>query len=590
MYNIIGDQNKSAKFPEIEKILREIHKKKAKGLLYEDSVSSEDSKFQVDKSCPPDENLNYFHKDSLPLYEILELLKSLLKMIREQKANTNLFSHPLNEKLPTSISLVYKDIIMNISFVNLASDSPIVCFVISDLTEKALLINIDDKNQFKNELLKSINHELRTPLNFMYSTITFLYEDFIEYKNKFSSLIANYTNTGGNSRRNGKSSQRGEKHDNEKNIEDIKKWFYLSGNACDNNIKTIKHILLTLQGYSDFGNMDTGRFDLHIMNIDLMSAITDLISIYSSQLETKKLTYELNFCEKLLSMQTDGKIIWSTDLTKFNTLFSNIFLNAIKYAKNSMIQIMVNLVNIDVLSIGIKDHGMGISESNLTKLDCSFKNLWTPIKTDNCSGIGLGLRIAACMQRYLGSKENNQIDIQSQLNVGTTLTFYLHFLSDDFIITQGKANSINDEEDVDSRSIDLALRYIQSKNITQTKQHHDDRSDNISIRSIEGIISNYKNSPRYKVSPVSIRSPRVVKTMTSRGNTMLNQLICPSNFSNTNTKPIKPLVKKTNLRINPPKIPSEFLKGNTLEFGGLENIQEESFDAEPSVCDKYNRL
>lgn len=49
-----------------------------------------------------------------------------------------------------------------------------------------MLLNLDDKNKFKNKLIDSISHELKTPINFTFATIKNFIEESKEWVEEFS--------------------------------------------------------------------------------------------------------------------------------------------------------------------------------------------------------------------------------------------------------------------------------------------------------------------------------------------------------------------------------------------------------------------
>ena len=102
-----------------------------------------------------------------------------------------------------------------------------------------------------------------------------------------------------------------------------------------------------------------------------------------------------------------------------------IYHNSIKFTQKGGITIFVALEEPDLLRISIVDTGIGIESKQLKRLKDTSSNRLSGYKTDNSSGIGLGLRIASSLQRYLGSRDFHSIDIESSQGHGTTVTFYL---------------------------------------------------------------------------------------------------------------------------------------------------------------------
>lgn len=96
-------------------------------------------------------------------------------------------------------------------------------------------------------------------------------------------------------------------------------------------------------------------------------------------------------------------------------LFSILIENAINYSyPNSVIKIIVKKMGISQLYIGIKDHGIGIPEKNLSNIFNEFFRSSNAVDFHN-NGTGLGLSIA----KEIATIHNTNIQIESVLNQGS---------------------------------------------------------------------------------------------------------------------------------------------------------------------------
>ncbi len=111
------------------------------------------------------------------------------------------------------------------------------------------------------------------------------------------------------------------------------------------------------------------------------------------------------------------------DIALVERVIQNLLDNAVKFSENSTI-IDIHLRSLDhQLVFSISDHGEGIEPS---KLETIFDRYITKDKSKNKSnGTGLGLAIAKKIMELHGSR----IDVKSQLNVGTTFSFFLQPVS-----------------------------------------------------------------------------------------------------------------------------------------------------------------
>jgi len=101
-------------------------------------------------------------------------------------------------------------------------------------------------------------------------------------------------------------------------------------------------------------------------------------------------------------------------------MFANLILNAVQAIKADGIITITTEVKNDYISIEISDNGVGISSENI-------KNIFNPFFTTRevGTGVGLGLSIA---YRIIES-HNGRVDVQSELDRGTTFTIRLPIIS-----------------------------------------------------------------------------------------------------------------------------------------------------------------
>ncbi len=100
-------------------------------------------------------------------------------------------------------------------------------------------------------------------------------------------------------------------------------------------------------------------------------------------------------------------------------LLQNFITNAIKYTPKGTVTISAHVIK-DVLTITVKDSGIGISRSDQQKIFQKFYRS-EDYRTRETSGTGLGLYVAAKLAHKLGTK----IVMTSRLNHGSTFGFTL---------------------------------------------------------------------------------------------------------------------------------------------------------------------
>ncbi len=137
----------------------------------------------------------------------------------------------------------------------------------------------------------------------------------------------------------------------------------------------------------------------------LLTGVIDQLTPYATQ-------------RQMTLIKNDQKIIMSCDPIDMQKLFKNLIENAIKYSdENKKINITLKLENDQVIFI-VKDQGFGISKEHQQRV---FERFYRVDKGRLDGGTGLGLAIV----KHIVMKYNGEIDLESALFKGTTITVTL---------------------------------------------------------------------------------------------------------------------------------------------------------------------
>ena len=111
-------------------------------------------------------------------------------------------------------------------------------------------------------------------------------------------------------------------------------------------------------------------------------------------------------------------IIVQADKDRLGQVLINFLSNAVKYAPNSKTIDVFTTVENNVLSVSVKDYGIGINSSNQEKV---FERFFREEGTDEKTfpGFGIGLFIAADIIK----KHKGTIGVQSAKGEGSTFYF-----------------------------------------------------------------------------------------------------------------------------------------------------------------------
>lgn len=237
--------------------------------------------------------------------------------------------------------------------------------MIQNQQKKALV----EANKTKDDFLANMSHELKTPLNSI---------------NLISSIMMKNKNN----------------RFEEKDLKNLK-----IINSCGSDL------LLLINDILDLSKLEAGELKLNYSSMDIKPFLSNIADIFHYQLKEKNLSLEINCSEDVEKIYTDEQ--------RLGQIIKNLLSNAIKFTEKGTIKI--NLENSDNdLKISIGDEGIGIKQEKLTHIFDRFKQA-DGSTTRKHGGTGLGLAIC----KDLVNLFNGKIEIQSEVDIGTTITFLI---------------------------------------------------------------------------------------------------------------------------------------------------------------------
>jgi len=209
------------------------------------------------------------------------------------------------------------------------------------------------------------------------------------------------------------------------------------------SIKGYVQLLLTMFSEHDLGKdglssqaiqTSLSTIDKQIIKLNrLMSELLDLSRIDSGKLELKMQNFDLNDLVKetvddvqqttkhqiLINNDADCKLFGDKD--RISQVLLNLLTNAIKYSpKTNSIEVNVHRPSQSIVSISVKDHGIGIDKKDHEKIFERFYRVEG--KTEQTyPGFGIGLFIAS----EIINRHNGTIFVESEKSKGSTFTFTL---------------------------------------------------------------------------------------------------------------------------------------------------------------------
>lgn len=226
-------------------------------------------------------------------------------------------------------------------------------------------IQLKDYIQYQKQFISNVSHELKTPLAAIRGFSQYLFEG-------------------------------------ENENEELKKVYYHLLNESDRLTNLINELLL-------LSRFDRATQELNTVRTDLSELTNAVAQEFKPKAEQKDIALAINLKEK---------VIVSVNKTLMSHAIANVIENAIKYS-NPKSQIIVETFTKDNNSfVKISDQGIGIAKSEIEMVQERFYRAQnSPI----ASGSGLGLSIC----KEIIQKFNGQLLVESELGVGTTVTFII---------------------------------------------------------------------------------------------------------------------------------------------------------------------
>ncbi|MFK7903679.1 MAG: ATP-binding protein, partial [Chitinophagales bacterium] len=307
-------------------------------------------------------------------------------------------SHTFEEREEKVIAKALKKIQREISFSDFKvnrtlNDKKIITNVlnktIQDLEDKSLALErqkqlLEEESKFKEQLFANVSHELRTPLNGILGMSYLLEETTLE--------------------------------STQKNYVDVIK------SSADNLLVIINDLL-------NLSKINAGQIQINSEPFSTKKFYSDLHGLLNIKAKEKNL--DLNF---YVSPNIPQFLLG--DRTRLYQVLLNLLNNAIKFTHYGSITLSTSIDSFAVDSVHLKfeviDTGIGIPEE---KVDSIFES-FTQVHNSHdfmYEGTGLGLNIV----KQLLSLMHGKIEVQSELNIGTTFTIEIPFqIPSDSLIQQ----------------------------------------------------------------------------------------------------------------------------------------------------------
>jgi signal transduction histidine kinase len=174
----------------------------------------------------------------------------------------------------------------------------------------------------------------------------------------------------------------------------------------DDKEKISKHITRIQQSVV-LDKIDSGVVNLNVQRIDLSKLLEECLEETAG---VKKIGQEIQVMNAISCIETDPFLLKS--------ILINLISNGLKYSDEKSSVLVTTAIESNEFVICIKDHGMGIPQSELQNL---FTRFFRASNAQEIKGTGLGLHIVSRHVDMLGGK----IICESEEGIGTQFCVYL---------------------------------------------------------------------------------------------------------------------------------------------------------------------
>ncbi len=195
------------------------------------------------------------------------------------------------------------------------------------------------------------------------------------------------------------------------------------------NIRTAGNTLLGLvNSILDFSKIEAGEIDITPVKYELVSMLTDLVNMVRSRPEVKERKLQI-----ITEFDKNAPYSLYGDELHIKQVISNILTNAVKYTEKGSVTFKVGFEkaaddpNAVILSVSVKDTGIGIKEEDLERLFSKFERIEEK-RNRNIAGTGLGMNITKSLLELMGSS----LEVESVYGKGSVFSFKLRQTVEDW--------------------------------------------------------------------------------------------------------------------------------------------------------------
>ncbi|CAD8042982.1 unnamed protein product [Paramecium primaurelia] len=349
------------------------------------------------------QNNQFLFKTDQFITEYIEITPQIIRLVSSEKDKDSITNYLSNRRTNSNKSYMYQgrkrlsncNVLQNDSqiefYCNVKNYFPVdieVAEIIWEQQPATMLIfqtqeqrqdqiqikELQQRDQYKDELLASVSHDFKTPINGIVAIVQFL-EQIVIDQNELNYLKI------------------------------LKKWAQL--------------LLFMISDILDFSRIQNNTLRLTNTTFYIQVIVQEIIDLISLQANQKGILVEKKI--------TFGDRMMYSDPNRIKQILLNLLSNSLKFTEKGKINILVDYKNTEldsqfkIITISVSDTGVGIPDNIKPKLFQMYGTFDFTNNGSNKHGIGLGLVICKKLVGLLGPSD--KIELKSQVGIGSTFSF-----------------------------------------------------------------------------------------------------------------------------------------------------------------------
>ena len=174
-----------------------------------------------------------------------------------------------------------------------------------------------------------------------------------------------------------------------------------------------QHLLSLINDILNYARLEAGSVELHLSEISLVDALSEMEALIAPQLRAKGVAYEYRPCPRSVRVHADRE--------KLDQILLNLVGNAVKFTDRDGRIILSCEIDGDNARVIVEDTGRGIPRGKLDSIFDPFVQVDRHLTPERHQGVGLGLAISRDLARAM----HGDISVQSDAGQGATFVLTL---------------------------------------------------------------------------------------------------------------------------------------------------------------------